>query len=159
MKKIKRTSTIVCNHVSWLDPVVLIKNIRPAFAPSAEFENVPLLGTLIDTIDSIYVPRGGSDVNKAKALAAIRDRQELIEDTGRYSPFLIFAEGGTTNGTGLLKFKKGGFFAEKRIKPMFLKYHCGTVNPAFDVMEFLPLVIFHLSWACFRCEVKTLPDF
>jgi len=33
-KKIKRTSTIVCNHVSWLDAVVLIKNIRPAFAPS-----------------------------------------------------------------------------------------------------------------------------
>ena len=33
-KKIKRTSTIVCNHVSWLDAVILIKNIRPAFAPS-----------------------------------------------------------------------------------------------------------------------------
>jgi 1-acyl-sn-glycerol-3-phosphate acyltransferase len=60
MKKIKRTSTIVSNHVSWLDPVVLIKNIRPAFAPSEEFRNVPLLGTLASVIDSIYIPRGGS---------------------------------------------------------------------------------------------------
>lgn len=74
-KKIKRTSTIVSNHVSWLDPVVLIKNVRPAFSPSEEFRNVPLLGKLIDSIDSIYIPRGGSDENRAMALQAIANRQ------------------------------------------------------------------------------------
>jgi hypothetical protein len=51
--------------VSWLDAIVLIKEMRPAFAPSAEFKNVPLLGTLIDAIDSIYIPRGGSEEKKA----------------------------------------------------------------------------------------------
>lgn len=60
MKKIKRTSTIVSNHVSWLDPVVLLYNIRPAFAPSEEFRRVPLIGTLCEVIDSIFIPRGGS---------------------------------------------------------------------------------------------------
>lgn len=159
MKKIKRTSTIVCNHVSWLDPVVLIKNIRPAFSPSQEFQGVPLLGTLIDAIDSIYIPRGGSEENKAKALSAIRDRQELIEDTGKYAPFLIFAEGATSNGTNVIKFKKGAFFAEKTIRPMFMKYSTGTVSPAYDVMEFLPLAIMMLSWACFKCDVTVMPDF
>lgn len=74
MKKIKRTSTIVSNHVSWLDPVVLLYNIRPAFAPSEEFRNVPLIGTLCDVIDSIYIPRGGSPERRAQALGAIRDR-------------------------------------------------------------------------------------
>jgi len=74
MRKIKRTSTIVCNHVSWLDAAVLIKNVRPAFAASAEFANAPLLATLINTIDSIYIPRGGSDESKAKALRTIGDR-------------------------------------------------------------------------------------
>jgi hypothetical protein len=54
--------------------VVLIKEIRPAFAPSAEFRNVPLLGSLIDAIDSIYIPRGGTEEKRAFALAAIRDR-------------------------------------------------------------------------------------
>jgi hypothetical protein len=42
--------------------------MMPAFAPSSEFRGVPLLGTLIDVIDSIYIPRGGSEENKAKAL-------------------------------------------------------------------------------------------
>ncbi len=37
MSYLKQTSTIICNHISWLDPVVLIKLIRPAFAPSSEF--------------------------------------------------------------------------------------------------------------------------
>lgn len=56
MDKSKLTSTIVCNHVSWVDAVLLIKTIRPAFAPSAAFQNVPLFNTLIDVLDSIYMP-------------------------------------------------------------------------------------------------------
>jgi len=90
---------------------------------------------------------------------AIRDRQELIEDTGKYAPFLIFAEGGTTNGSSIIKFKKGAFFAEKTVRPMFMKYHSNTISPAFDTIEMLPLIILHLSWACFSCEVNVLPDF
>ena len=40
-----------------------------------------------------------------------------------------------------------------------MKYKWSTVSPAFEVMEFLPLAIIHLSWACFSCEVVVLPDF
>jgi len=58
-----------------------------------------------------------------------------------------------------MKFKKGAFFAEKTVKPMYMKYKCHSVSPAFDVMEFLPLVILHLSWACYTCEVTVMPDF
>ena len=55
--------------------MVLIKNVYPAFSPSSEFRNIPLLCRLIDTLDSIYIPRGGSNENKAKALEAIGNRQ------------------------------------------------------------------------------------
>lgn len=56
----RRTSTIICNHVSWLDSVVILKNIRCAFAASIEFQNAPLLSTFINVLDGIYIPRGGS---------------------------------------------------------------------------------------------------
>jgi len=72
LTKPKRVSTIVSNHTCWLDVVALIKTIKPAFSPSAEFRNIPLLSNLIDALDSIYIPRGGSEEKKAKALAAIR---------------------------------------------------------------------------------------
>lgn len=39
----------------------------------------------------------------------IKDRQDQIEK-GLYPPLIINAEGGTSNGKQILKFKKGAFF-------------------------------------------------
>jgi len=36
------------------------------------------------------MPRGGTREAKEQAIKAIRDRQELIEETGEFNPFLIF---------------------------------------------------------------------
>lgn len=93
-----------------------------------------MLGKLINCLDSIYIPRGGSDAKRAEALKAIGDRQELIEETGKFAPFLVFAEGGTTNGSSILKFKKGAFYSEKTIRPVFMNYLYWTLNPAFDTL-------------------------
>ena len=79
MRKIKKTSTIVCNHISWLDTVVLIDSITPAFSPTAGLKDIPLLNTLIDVLDSIYIPRGGSKESREFALEQIRIRQGMIE--------------------------------------------------------------------------------
>ena len=64
----KRTSTMVCNHVSWLDTVILIKNLSPAFAPSSELGRLPVLSTLMEALDSIYIPRGGNEESRLNAL-------------------------------------------------------------------------------------------
>jgi 1-acyl-sn-glycerol-3-phosphate acyltransferase len=97
---------------------------------------------LANIIDSIYLPRGSSEEKRQAALAAIKDRQDLIESTGEYTTLLIFPEGGTTNGSGLIKFKKGAFFAEKTVRPVMMKYNLtGTVSPAYDTIELLPLAI------------------
>lgn len=75
-------------------------------------------------------------------------------------PFLIFAEGGTTNGSAMMKFKKGAFHSEKTVQPVFLKYSFGTLNPAFDTIPFLALLILTLSTPCgMCCEVNILPNF
>lgn len=69
--KLRKTSTIICNHVSWLDTVILLKNVRPAYGASSEFSKAPLLSTFINTLDGIYIPRGGSRKNKDAALQVI----------------------------------------------------------------------------------------
>ena len=66
----------------------------------------------------------------------------MIEITGKYFPLLIFPEGGTTNGSSLINFKKGAFIAEKTVRPVILKWGLeGSVIPSFDIIEMLPLVI------------------
>jgi len=55
-----RASTLICNHVSWLDVVVILTNFHVAFCPSEEIGKVPLMRTIMDCIDCIYIPRGGT---------------------------------------------------------------------------------------------------
>lgn len=105
------------------------------------------------------MPRGSGEDKRALALKTITDRQELIEKTGNYAPLLIFAEGGTTNNSAILKFKKGAFVSEKRVKPLLLNYKVHTIHPVFDVIELLPLAILQLSWACMQVNIIEMPDF
>ena len=79
----------------------------------------------------------------------------------------MFPEGTTSNGTHILKFRKGAFYGEKRVRPVILKYremeerNIGTVSPAYEVIEYLPLCVMQLSlppfW--FFCRVISLPEF
>ena len=55
---------------------------------------------------------------------------------------VFFAEAGTTNGTHMVKFKKGAFAGEKRITPLFLKFDpTATMMISYEVITQLPLVI------------------
>jgi len=62
----------------------MLKSVFAAFSPSAEFEHLPLFKVIMNAIDCIYIPRGGNEESKIKALEKIKDRQELIEKTGKY---------------------------------------------------------------------------
>ena len=81
-----------------------------------------------------------------------------MEETGLYKPLLIFAEGFTTNGTGLNKFRKGAFSAGRSIQPIVLKYDTTSqISTAFDIIELIPLTTFNLSWSCQKCTILKLP--
>ena len=63
----------------------------------------------------LYVKRDSKD-SKNDTCSKIMERQTLIEE-GMYPPLIFYAEGGTSNGTQLLQFKKGGFFSLKAVQP------------------------------------------
>jgi hypothetical protein len=105
------------------------------------FKNVPILGRMTALMDSLYLPRGSGEEKRKEAVKQIGDRQKLIETTGTMNTLLIFAEGGTSNNACILKFKKGAFVSECKIKPILLNYKVGSIHPAWDIIEFLPLAI------------------
>ena len=72
---------------------------------------------------------------------------------------MVFAEAGTSNGSGLISFKKGAFHAMKPVRPMYMKYKWGTFNPAYDCINFIPQAILLFSWCCIGCDVSILPQF
>jgi len=58
-----------------------------------------------------------------------------------------------------MKFRKGAFYSEKKVQPVFMKFKYGTISPAYDILDFLPLAILNLCFCCFSCVLTILPDF
>lgn len=74
---------------------------------------MPLVGPFTQVTGSLFVDREIQN-DKDKMRRMIRQRQEEVEQ-GIFPPLYVFAEGGTTNGTHLVKFKTGAFEAMKSV--------------------------------------------
>ena len=60
-EEVVQPSTIVSNHVSWLDSQSIYMALgNVAYGAMSELEHVPIVGTLAKALDFIFLPRGGS---------------------------------------------------------------------------------------------------
>ena len=60
-RKIKRTSTVVTNHVSWIDTPVIMINTIVAITLDKGLEKAPVLGPMAKMTDGLFLPRGGTN--------------------------------------------------------------------------------------------------
>lgn len=60
---IKKASTIVSNHVGWLDSVILYCNMNEgvSFSASSDLAKIPILGQLINGNNMLLMARGGDE--------------------------------------------------------------------------------------------------
>ena len=91
------------------------------------------------------------------------DRQEAVEEAClAYPPISIFAEATTTNGTRIIPFKRGAFSAMRTVTPCFhsISLTCGSITPAYDSLDFVPLQVLLLASLNFNCsKITILPPF
>lgn len=121
------TPLIVSNHISYLDGLVLAACFgAPKVVAMSGSRKVPVFGKLMEEIDVVFVDRSAHDSRKA-TLNAIQDHCNQWEPGKR--PLLIFPEGTTTNGEGLVEFKKGSFIPGKPVRPVLIVY-TGSFDPA-----------------------------
>jgi 1-acyl-sn-glycerol-3-phosphate acyltransferase len=110
---------LACNHVSWLDPIVVA-----AFAPCApisklEMRGWPVIGTLAGGLGVIFYHRG----NRHSGLDVLRAAEQSLRNQ---VALLNFPEGTTTDGAGVAPFHKGLFGLALRlgvpVVPVALRY-------------------------------------
>ena len=107
---------------------------------------MPILGTLCQGLQSIFINRGGTEEERNQIVETIMARQIEIEDSGRrFNPICIFPEGTTTNGNYLLNFKRGAFQAMRTIQPCFVKMTYNHIRPTHEGPDVGCLVILLLS--------------
>ena len=57
----KRESTIISNHMSWLDGPIMYLHFGTSFCPMAGLKKVTLFGTVAQALNCIFIPRGGKE--------------------------------------------------------------------------------------------------
>ena len=101
---------------------------------------MPLFGLLGSCLDFVWIPRGSSTEEKQAVLDTISNRQAKIAENGDQNRVMIYAEGGVTNNSGIIKFKKGPFATERTVSPTFMKFDRPGFSLAYN-MPIGPLVI------------------
>merc|ERR1712129_244925 len=89
-------------------------------------QRLPFIGKVMEEMDSVFVDRADSMSRKA-TIEAIQEHCSKWKPGCR--PLLMFPEGTTTNGEGLLAFKNGAFVAGVPVRPVIIVY-TGQWDPA-----------------------------
>jgi lyso-ornithine lipid O-acyltransferase len=94
---------VVSNHLSYLD-ILLYSAVRPfVMVAKSEVRGWPLFGWLTSRAGTVYVTRGGGPSTYPGVNAA------MAEAYRSGLPVLFFPEGTTTDGSGVLPFRRGLF--------------------------------------------------
>ena len=115
-----RGTLLVCNHVSWLDVVVLqVWCPQARFVAKAQVQHWPLVGGLAKAAGALFVNR-----DSAAAMRSTLFELEAVLAAG--GVVALFPEGTTSDGRGVLPFKAGLLEAARRagcaVQPLSLRY-------------------------------------
>lgn len=97
-EKVRRGAFLIANHVSWIDIPALAGATGTAFVGHDGLAAMPLLKTLCQMNDTVFVARH----DRASIAHQIEAVRTALSETGALA---IFPEGTTSDGTGLLPFK------------------------------------------------------
>lgn len=109
---------IVTNHISWIDIVALAARFDAGFVAKAEVAGWPIVGRLAERFGVIFVARH-KPLDSEEQVSAIRAQLAA----GR--SIILFPEGTTSDGTGILRFRSSLFAAAgsaSAVQPAMLRY-------------------------------------
>ena len=110
---------LACNHVSWLDPLVVAAAVPCAPLSKLDVRGWPVVGPLAGRLGVIFHARGET----ASGLRVLREAEAALSAG---VAVLNFPEGTTTDGSGVLRFHKGLFGLAARlgvpVVPVALRY-------------------------------------
>lgn len=127
-------SSLISNHTSWLDTIVYIWISSCGFIAKAEVQTYPILGIGANALGCLFVNRADNH-NRHVILEKIEERQQHFLEKKTLTPLIIFPEGTVTNGSQILKFKKGAFHSLLPIKPYVILMNNSTFSLATGVLS------------------------
>lgn len=110
---------LVCNHVSWLDIIVLHAAHHCRFVSKADVGRWPIVGRLATGAGTLYIER-------ASRRDAMRVVHAMVQALRQGDILMVFPEGTTGDGTALLPFHanliQAAISAPSPVQPVALRY-------------------------------------
>ena len=108
--------SILCNHVSWAETYYFMYRYASGFIGKLSSSKVPTIKQMGIYNQTIYLDRQNPNDRKITA-EKIAKRQKDIYEGKNLTNLSIYPEGTITNGTHLIKFKRGAFMTLLPLKP------------------------------------------
>ncbi len=110
-----KPSILVCNHLSWVDPILIAARIPLAAVAKSEVSTWPIVGPICSSMGVIYIRRGDAH----SGARVLKEAGRILASGGSV---LNFSEGTTSFGDDVLPFFRGIFglasIAEIPVVPM-----------------------------------------
>jgi lysophosphatidylcholine acyltransferase/lyso-PAF acetyltransferase len=102
--------TMVGNHTSWMDIIMLLHLVPnlTGFVARAETKTLIGIGKFADYFNCLYVNRLNKE-SRSETYKAIGEHQQRYMDGKDTMQLTMFPEGSSSNGQYLMSFKKGAF--------------------------------------------------
>ncbi|CAM6038395.1 unnamed protein product [Sphagnum compactum] len=144
---------IVCNHISFVDPIFVFYRHLPVIVSAKENVEMPIVGVFLKALQIIPVDRVSAE---SRHHAAGNIRRRAIDNN--WPHVMLFPEGTTTNGQAIISFKTGAFSPGLPVQPMIVRYPHKHVNPCWADQGGPLVVLFHLMTQFVNyMEVEYLP--
>ena len=116
---------LVCNHISWLDIVVIHATRHCRFVSKSELSEWPLIGTLATGAGTLYIERE----NRKDALRMVKEMAGALKDG---DVLAVFPEGTTGDGFDLLPFNanliQSAIDSDSPVQPLALQFLNSATN-------------------------------
>jgi 1-acyl-sn-glycerol-3-phosphate acyltransferase len=156
----KEPYIVVSNHISMLDPIVLITEFGMMSAvATADVLKYPLISTVAKQLQLLFVSRK----TKSQLIPIMQKRsKDYLQLTDENKPLpprlMVFPEGTTTNGYQLLQFHSGAFVGGHPVQPVMLRYPYKHYNNAWVESSFVASHVYQLLAQVFQqIEVTHFP--
>ncbi|KAK9843883.1 hypothetical protein WJX84_004630 [Apatococcus fuscideae] len=122
---------IAFNHVSYMDPYVMVKVFAPCGLAKIGVVKLPFLGDFARALQFLFVQRKGTEDKANKLAIHGSSTQRMAERAAdpRYPLFMVAPEATTKSMACLLKFSSGAFAAHRPILPVLLHYRAKYFHP------------------------------
>lgn len=113
----EKFGSILCNHVSWIESFFCMYRFASGFTGKKSSSKIPAIREMGKYNQTIYLDRTNPADRKLTAERIAKRQRDILEGKN-LTNLSIYPEGTVTNGTHLIKFKRGAFMALLPLKPI-----------------------------------------